>query len=308
MKVKLAYGTLLQRLPPTEALRQAIDAERMGFDSIWVDDHFVPFQGLSTTLSGFAWTWMSSALQMTERAFFSTGVTAPIMRYHPAIVAQAFATMGAMYPGRVRIGVGSGEAPNEMAVRGGEWPSPGTRLDMLAEALTVMNRLWTSAEPVNCKGTYYTLNNAPALPRSAEKIPVYVSAIGPRAAKLAGRLGDHLITIVSDPRVVKDVIFPNFEASAREAGKDLTKMEHAVLLMYVYDPDHQIPPEALKVSAEDTKVEATQQLELWHSAEDIIKRTEELQGIGFDHIIFDNFSLDQELSLKVFKDVLPHVR
>src|SRR5665647_2065786 len=102
MVVKLGYMPMITRFTPTEALEHAIEAERMGFDSIWVDDHFLPVPPMAQ--SGFAWTWMSSALQATKRVFFSTAVTAPIMRYNPAIVAQAFATMGAMYPGRVGIG------------------------------------------------------------------------------------------------------------------------------------------------------------------------------------------------------------
>jgi G6PDH family F420-dependent oxidoreductase len=308
MEIKFGYSPNIERFTPTEALKQAIQAERMGFDSVWADDHFLPVPHM--TECGFGWTWMSSALQATERVFFSTAVTAPIMRYNPAVVAQAFATMGAMYPGRVGIGVGSGEELNEVAVLGGEWPSPGKRLDMLAEALTIMNRLWTSTEPISCTGSYYTLNNAAVLTRPEERIPVYFSAIGPRASKMAGLLGDHLITVAKDPHHVKDVIFPNFEAGAKEAGKDPKKMERAVAVLYVYDPDRIIDPEAMKVSAEEAKIEVAgegTQTELWHTAEDIIKRIEELKRIGFDHVIFGNFSIDGDAGLKVFEEVLQHV-
>jgi len=178
----------------------------MGFDSLWVEDHLVAMPG--GTQCNFAWTVMSSALQATKRAPFFTGVTAPIMRYHPAIVAQAFATMGAMYPGRAGIGVGSGEPPNEMAVYGGKWPSNNTRLEMLEEALTIMNRLWTSTEPISFAGKYYTLNNAVLLTKPEKKVPMYVSAIGPRAANLAGRLGDHLISIANNPRYIREELWP----------------------------------------------------------------------------------------------------
>lgn len=204
MEVKIGYGPSTEMFKPIEALQQAVEAERMGFDSIWVEDHFLPVPGM--TQSAFGWTFMSSALQATERVFFSTAVTAPVMRYNPAVVAQAFATVGAVYPGRVGIGVGSGEELNELAVLDREWPSPGKRLDMLAEALTVMNKLWTSTEPISCKGTYYTLNNAAVQCRPEERIPVYFSAIGPRASKMAGLLGDHFITIARDPQLVKNVL------------------------------------------------------------------------------------------------------
>ena len=252
---------------------------------------------------------MSSALQATERVFFSTAVTAPIMRYNPAVVAQAFATMGVMYPGRVGIGVGSGEELNEVCVVGCDWPSPRERLDMLAEALAVMNSLWTSTEPISCTGTYYKLDNAEILTRPEHRIPVYFSAIGPRASKMAGFLGDHLITLATDPQLVKNVVFPNFEAGAKEAGKDPKKMERAVLVTYMYDPDSFVDPKIFGLLPEDYKIEVAREAEVLvgHSAEDFIKRIEELKAIGFDHVIFGNMSVDGDLGVKVFEDVLPHV-
>jgi len=262
------------------------------------------------TECGFAWTWMSSALQATDQVFFATAVTAPIMRYNPAVVAHAFATMGAMYPGRVGIGVGSGEELNEMAVVRGDWPPPGKRLDMLEEALSVMEKLWTSTAPTSFTGSYYTLANATLFTRPEQHIPVYFSAIGPRASKMAGLLGDHLITVARNPSIVRDVIFPNFEAGARQAGKDPATMERALAVLYYYDPDHLVDPEAMKVSASEAKIEVAgegSQMELWHSAEDIIRRIEEWKRLGFDHLIFGNFSGDCEAGLRVFEDVLPHV-
>jgi G6PDH family F420-dependent oxidoreductase len=308
MQFRVGYSPSIERSRPTDALNQAIQAEKMGFDSVWVDDHFLPVPHMPEC--GFAWTWMSSALQATDRVFFATAVTAPIMRYNPAIVAQAFATMGAMYPGRVGIGVGSGEELNETTVVRGEWPKPGKRLDMLAEALVVMSKLWTGTGPTSFAGSYYTLKNATMLTRPEKPIPVYFSAIGPRASRMAGLLGDHLITVARDPRTVKDSIIPNFEAGAREAGKDPKTMERALAVLYFYDPDHLVDPEVMKVSASEAKIEVAgegSQMELWYSAEDIIKRIEEWKRLGFDHLIFGNFSADCDAGLKVFADVLPYV-
>jgi hypothetical protein len=126
---------------------------------------------------------------------------------------------------------------------------------------------------------------------------------------MAGLFGDHLITLATDPYLVKNVIFRNFEASAREVGKDPKAMERAVDVMYVYDPDHLIDPAAMRVSPNEAKIEVAGEggLMLWHNAEDIIKRIEELKGIGFNHIILSNFSVDGYRGLKVFDDVLPHV-
>jgi G6PDH family F420-dependent oxidoreductase len=318
MGVKIGYYAVSDAWTPTECVRHAIEAERMGFDALWVEDHFIPMPG--STLCNFAWTVMSSALQATERVPFMTGVTAPIMRYHPAVVAQAFATMGAMYPGRVGIGVGSGEPPNEMALRGGEFPSNSTRLEMLEEALTVMNRLWTSAEPVSFAGKYYTLNNAVILTKPEEKIPVYVSAIGPRAANLAGRLGDHLITVANDSQYVKEELLPNFEAGAREAGKDPNTMERAAHFAYIYDPGQVVSPESLAYIQQDpgtisgsvlSRAISSEFISIFHSAEDFIKKIEELKQMGYDHFVIANDTpapLDEAASLKVWEDVFPHVR
>ena len=308
MKTKFGYSPSIERSRPADALNQAVLAEKMGFDSVWVDDHFLPVPHM--TECGFAWTWMSSALEATERVFFATAVTAPIMRYNPAIVAHAFATMGSMYPGRVGIGVGSGEELNETAVAQGEWPTPGKRLDMLDEALKVMSLLWTRTGPTSFSGSYYHLKNAIMPTRPEKPIPVYFSAIGPRASRMAGLLGDHLITVARDPKIVRDVIIPNFMAGAREAGKDPETMERALAVLYFYDPDHLVDPEAMKVSAAEAKIEVAgegSQMELWHSPEDIIRRIEEWKRLGFDHLIFGNFSADCDGGLRVFDKVLPHV-
>ena len=328
MGVKVGYYAVTDAWTPTECLRQAIEAERIGFDALWVEDHFTAQNGIQCN---FGWTVMSSELQATERVPFCTCVTAPIMRYHPAIVAQAFATMGAMYPGRVQLGVGTGEPPNEMALRGDEWPSNATRLEMLEEAITIMNSLWTSAEPVSFAGKHYTLNNAAVLTKPEEKVPVYVSAIGPRAAKVAGRLGDHLFTLATDARYVKEVLMPNFEAGAREAGKDPSTMERAVQPAYVYDPDQMINPEEAIQQMEDPGtvpgIEKAMDMSLFrsfpHSAEDIITTIEKLNRMGYDNIYFANgsfeaaaafkaqfpgYTYDPTASVRVWEDVLPHVR
>jgi len=322
MGVKIGYYAITDTWSPAGCLRQAIAAERMGFDSVWVEDHLIAMPG--GTECNFGWTVMSSALQATERIPFYTGVTAPIMRYHPAIVAQAFATMGAMYPGRVGIGVGTGEPPNEMAVYGGEWPSNNARLEMLEEALTLMNRLWTSDEPVSFAGKYYTLNNAVLLTRPEEKVPVYVSAIGPRAANLAGRLGDHIITIANNPPYIRDELFPSFEAAARESGRDPNTMERVGHFGYVYDPENVVSPENLQQDAGTisggamSKAFASEFISIFHDAEDFIRKIEDMKRMGYNHLAVVDQKMaivkgarpspDEAASLKVWEDVLPHVR
>jgi len=322
MGVKIGYFAITDAMTPNGCLRQAIEAERIGFDSIWVEDHLIAMPGGKEC--SFAWTVMSSALQATKKVPFITGVTAPIMRYNPAIVAQAFATMGAMYPGRVGLGVGTGEPPNEMAVYGGAWPSNNTRLEMLEEALMVMNTLWTSATPVTSAGKFYTLKDAVLLTRPKEKVPVYVSAIGPRAADLAGRLGDHMITLANNPQYIKGELFPALEAGAREAGRDPKIMERVGHFAYVYDPDQVVLPENLQQDAGTisggamSKAFASGFISIFHSAEDFIRKIEEMNRMGYDHLAIADQrmgivrgtrpSLDEAAGLKIWKEVLPHVR
>ena len=208
------------------------------------------------------------------------------MRYHPAIVAQAFATMGAMYPGRVGIGVGTGEPPNEMAIYGAEWPSNNTRFEMLEEALVVMNLLWTSDEPVRFAGKYYTLNDAILLTKPEEKVPVYVSAIGPRAANLAGRLGDHLITIANHPQYVAEELLPALEAGAREAGKDPAAMERVGHFSVRLRPGSGGPARERAAGCRHHQrrrdVEGLRERDdlILHDAEDFIRKIEEMGRMG----------------------------
>jgi G6PDH family F420-dependent oxidoreductase len=321
MGVKIGYFAITDAWNPTTCLQMAVAAERIGFDSIWAEDHLIAMP--MGKECNFAWTVMSSALQATKRVPFYTGVTAPIMRYHPAIVAQAFATMGAMYPGRVGIGVGTAEPPNEMAVHRREWPSNKERLEMLEEALTVMNQLWTSAKPINFAGKYYSLNNAVLLTKPEKKIPVYVSAIGPRAANLAGRLGDHMISIANNPQYVMEELLPAFEGSARESGKDPNTMERVGHFSYVYDPDQVVGPEDLQQDAGTisggamSKAFSSEWICIFRNAEDFIRKIEEMKRIGYNHIAVVGSSMvtkkggrpsDDVSSLKIWENVLPHVR
>jgi len=322
MGIKIGYFAITDAMTPAGCLQQAIAAENIGFDALWVEDHLIAMPGGKEC--SFAWTVMSSALQATKRVPFITGVTAPIMRYHPAIVAQAFATMGAMYPGRVGLGVGTGEPPNEMAVYGGEWPSNNTRLEMLEEALTVMNRLWTSDKPISSAGKFYTLKDAVLLTKPKEKVPLYVSAIGPRAADLAGRLGDHLITLANKPQYIRDELFPALEAGARASGRDPNTMERVGHFSYIYDPDQVVSPENLQQDAGTisggamSKAFSSGPISIFHTAEDFIRRIEEMKRMGYNHLAIADQrmgivkgprpALDEAAGLIIWKDVLPHVR
>jgi TAT-translocated FGD2 family F420-dependent dehydrogenase len=152
----------------------------------------------------------------TQRVPFGTGVTCPTYRYRPAIVAEAFATLGLLYPGRVFLGVGAGEALNEVPAGGG-WGNYAERSSRMIEAVDNIRRLW-AGEIVNHRGDYYTVENAKLYDVPAQPIPIYIAASGPKSMRLAGHYGDGLIT--DGERALKPELRAAFEAGARAAGKD----------------------------------------------------------------------------------------
>jgi coenzyme F420-dependent glucose-6-phosphate dehydrogenase len=190
-----------EQFAPRELLEHAVAAERAGFDGIGCSDHFAPWWPEGQ--SGQAWVWLGAAAQATQRVPLGTGVTAPVHRYHPAVVAQAFMTLQTMYPGRIFLGLGSGESLNETPA-GMDWPSVGEQLERLEEALQIINALF-AGEHVDHHGRHFRTNGAYLYTRADERPPVYVSAFGPKAAALAGRYADGLWTL-SDPDTVPELI------------------------------------------------------------------------------------------------------
>ncbi|HEY3778625.1 MAG TPA: TIGR03557 family F420-dependent LLM class oxidoreductase [Rhizomicrobium sp.] len=193
--------------------RQAAEA---GFGLIATSDHFQPWQA-NEGHSGLAWVTMGALGERVRPAWIGTTVTCPILRYHPAVVAEAFASLSQLYPGRVFLGVGSGEALNEAAATG-EWPSWTERWERLIEAIDVIRKLWTG-EHVSHKGRHYEVD-ARLYDPPAQPIPLLTAANGPKAMRLAGKHGDGLIT---DPKTWKEHK-SEWEKGARESGRDPATM------------------------------------------------------------------------------------
>ncbi len=161
-----------------------MQAERLGFDIAAISDHFQPWRH-STGHAPNALVWLGAAGQATERIELGTSVLTPTLRYHPSIIAQAFGTLGVLAPGRVFLGVGTGESLNETPATGAEWPSGKERRLRLEEAIELIRRLW-SDERVDFDGDYYRREHATIYDRPETPVPIYVAASGPLAAKLAG--------------------------------------------------------------------------------------------------------------------------
>ena len=191
-------------------------AERAGFDLLATSDHLQPWQD-NEGHAGQAWVTMAALGQRTSKVWIGPTVTCPTFRYNPAVVAQAFASLNLLSPGRIFLGIGSGEALNEQ-VAVGSWPRWTERSERLIEAADIVRKLWTGQQ-LNHKGQYYTVT-AQLYDRPASPIPLLMAANGPRAMRRAGQYGDGLIT---DPKTWKQHK-SEFESGARAAGKDPAQM------------------------------------------------------------------------------------
>jgi F420-dependent hydroxymycolic acid dehydrogenase len=190
---KLSVGFILaqEQFPSAELLDLGVAAEEAGFDAIWASDHFHPWQD-NQGHAGHAWVTLAALTQRTSRISMGTGVTCPTYRFRPADVAHAFASLSGLAPGRIFLGVGTGEALNEIPSGGGWGPYP-ERAGRLEEAVTLIRRLW-SEDWVSSEGPYYPLSNANLYDKPPAPVPIYIAGAGPKSAALAGRASDGLIT------------------------------------------------------------------------------------------------------------------
>jgi G6PDH family F420-dependent oxidoreductase len=197
--MKIGYFLSCEEYGPAELVEQARLAEQAGFESLWISDHYHPWneeQGESP----FVWSVIGAVSQVCSLPI-TTAVTCPTIRIHPAIVAQAAATSAVMTGGKFILGVGSGEALNEH-ITGARWPDATVRLDMLEDAVDVLRALWKGTF-VDHHSEYYTVEEARIYTLPDEPIPVYVSGFGPKAVDVAGRIGDGYITTKPDKELVR---------------------------------------------------------------------------------------------------------
>ncbi|WP_206674147.1 TIGR03557 family F420-dependent LLM class oxidoreductase [Pseudactinotalea suaedae] len=190
MSLTLGYFLSCEEYGPAELVEQAVAAERAGFDALWISDHFHPWND-EQGQSPFVWG-VIGALSQACSLPVTTAVTCPTMRIHPAVIAQAAATAAVQLRGGFRLGVGTGEALNEH-VLGDVWPAHAVRAEMLEEAIALIRRLW-EGDAVTTRGQHYEVSDARIYTLPDEPIPIYVSAFGPTALELAGRIGDGFVT------------------------------------------------------------------------------------------------------------------
>lgn len=208
-----------ERFGPDELLRQAVEAENAGFDAICCSDHLAPWWEPGEPAPahcGNAWVWLGAAGHATTRVSLGTAVTGLVHRYNPVVVAQQVATLETLYPGRAFLGVGSSEAMNEVPA-GFDWPSPQEQLERTQEALTIITRL-LDGETVSFDGRYFKTNAARLYLHPERRPPVFMSAFGPQAAEIAGRLADGVWTL-ADPQKAAPVIAA-YRRASEQAGRE----------------------------------------------------------------------------------------
>lgn len=318
-----------EQYPPVELMKYAIAADKAGFDMLDASDHFHPWSEEGQAC--FTWTWFGAVATQTQRIGLSSGVTCPILRYHPSIIAQASATVTHFAPNRFTLGVGTGEALNEFAATG-QWPEYAERRDRLAEAIELIRALWTG-EPVTYKGKYYHTNKARLYTPPASPVPIIVSALVPHSAQFAGKYGDGLWSVGGKQPEIYQKIIKNFEESAREAGKDPKRMPRWLELTVGYsnNPEAEIQSRlkywagahvpALfdqkiytpKMSQENGEVVGADTLKKMgcfsSNPEDHVKFVKPYIDLGFDHIIFHSGGPDQLAFIESYaRDVLPKLR
>lgn len=329
MALNLGYKASAEQFPPGELLDLATLAEAFGFDLVGVSDHYQPWRhtgGHSPSVL----PWLGALGQRTTRIQMGTSVLTPTLRYRPAVIAQAFATLACLYPGRIFLGAGTGEAMNETPTTGHDWPSVKERRLRLAEAIELMRTLW-SEERVTFEGQYYQTELATIYDRPPEPIPILVAASGPLAAKLAGRVGDGFIcTSGKRPELYLELL-EAMEDGARGAGRDPASVSRMIEIKVSYDHDADYARDACRwwaglslTTEEKSGVEDPVELErLAEAAVDrahtrfivsndpaeVAERIGTYVELGFTHLLFHAPGEDQRRFLEQFAaDVVPRLR
>jgi coenzyme F420-dependent glucose-6-phosphate dehydrogenase len=324
--VRLGYKASAEQFAPRELLGFARRAEAIGLDSVAVSDHFQPWRHSSGHAPN-SLVWLGALAEATERVTLATSVLTPTLRYHPSIVAQAFGTLACLAPGRVVLGVGTGEAINETPATAAPWPPPKERRRRLAEAVELMRRLWTE-ERVTFEGEYYRTDRATIYDRPGEPVPVYIAASGPLAAKLAGRAGDGFICTSGKAPELYEQLLASVEEGAQGRDAAIARMIEVKLS---YDHDVKAAREAcswwaaLALSGDEKSgVEDPIEMERLADAnldrahtrfivsddpDEVVERIRPYVDLGFDHLVFHGPGDDQERFLTLFgDDVLPRLR
>jgi coenzyme F420-dependent glucose-6-phosphate dehydrogenase len=328
--VRIGYKASAEQFGPGELLEFAVHAERVGFDSVFISDHLQPWRHDGGHAPA-ALPWLGALVARTERIAVGTSVLTPTFRYHPGVVAQAFATLGCLAPGRVILGIGSGESMNEVPL-GAAWPPPKERFARLREAVQLIGALWTE-ERVSFEGSYYSTQRATIYDRPQTPVPLYIAASGPLATRFAGGVADGFICTSGKTReLYTDSLLPALADGAGKAGRDVAAMDLTIEMKVSYDTDPQRAMEvtkywaALALSPEE-KTGVDDPIEMQRLADALpveraasrwivsadpnehVRQVKEYVDMGFQHLVFHAPGPDQRRFLDLYsKDVVPRLR
>ena len=328
--LKLGYKASAEQFGPRQLLDFTSEAEECGFDSVWISDHFQPWRHTNGH-APFALSWLGSAAERTKRVVLGTSVLTPTFRYQPAVVAQAFGTLGTLYPGRMILGLGSGESLNEVAVTASAWPSAKERLARLREAVDLIRRLW-SEELVTYDGQYYHTLKATIYDKPDQPVPIYISAGGPVAAKFAGSVADGFIcTSGKGDELYRNQLLPALEEGAKSAGHDPSRIERTIEVKVSFNRDKKraladtriwaalaLPaeekvnihdPREMEKKAEEVADQAHRRWLVSSDPEEHVEQVGHYIELGFTHLVFHSPCDDQSQFLQLYsKEILPGLR
>jgi len=331
VSIRIGYKASAEQFGARELVEYAVRAEEAGLDSALISDHFLPWRHKGGH-APFSLAWMAAVGERTRRIQLGTSVLTATFRYNPAVIAQAFATMGLLYPGRIMLGIGTGEALNEIAVSGRQWPDFKERFARLREAVTLIRKLWTG-DTVRFDGEFYRTVEATLYDRPQVPAPVYVAAGGPVMARYAGRTADGLIcTSGKGMELYTGKLLPALSDGAQQAGRDAGTVERMLELKFSYDRDRAQAlentrfwaPLSLTQEQKHSVGSATEMERLadelpieqiakrWIVAsepEEAVAQIRPYVEAGFNHLVIHGPGHDQERFLaQLAEDVLPLLR
>jgi coenzyme F420-dependent glucose-6-phosphate dehydrogenase len=328
--ITLGYKASAEQFAPSELLGHALDAERNGFDSVAVSDHFQPFRHTDGHAPA-ALPWLGALAARSDRIRIGTSVTTPTLRFHPSMIAQAFATLGCLAPGRIFLGVGTGESLNEVPSLGVEWPPFSERLERLGEAVNLIRELW-SGQRVTFQGRYYRTLRAAVYDLPPQPVPILIAASGPKSARYVGQAGDGFITTSGKPpKLYTDTLLPAVAEGARESGRDPASLERMLEVKVSYEREREravkechfwaalaLPNETrhgihdpleLERLADAEDVRAESRFIVSGDPQEQAERIGEYVQMGFRHLVFHSPAPDQRRFLRRFgAEVLPLLR
>jgi coenzyme F420-dependent glucose-6-phosphate dehydrogenase len=330
--LKLGYKASSEQFGPTELLDYARLAEDCGYDSVWISDHFQPWRHTHGH-APFSLAWLGALGAHTRRIVMGTSVLTPTFRYHPSVVAQAFATLGMLFPGRVVLGLGTGESLNEVPASAMQWPEQKERTARFREAIRLIRELW-AGERVSFEGQYYRTRLATIYDRPDSPVPLYIAGAGPFMAKLAGLEGDGFIcTSGKKWELYTETLLPNLAAGLEASGRSgATGYDRLIEMKVSFDTDAARALSDTKfwgalalTPQEKTDVEDPIEMERLADAlpvertasrwivgtdpADMVERIARYVDLGFNHLVFHAPGPDQARFIRLFGErVLPLLR